>query len=351
VGMWRRTPVFHMRGAALRVGGVGVGWRGFATLGNGRAEKRKVVNENGSLGSDGERVAKVLAFQGICSRRMGEHLIEKGMVQVDGSLVKEPGTKVHPFAARFTIDGHKVQGLYETPQQWWPKLWVHHKLRNVLVTHHGGDDRGRMTLFGNLKRMLIPAFGDAVEALSNSYLVERRIAKAKNPPLAMELEILRRMRFAAGSHIVSVGRLDFTSEGLLLVTNDGGLARHLELPASKYERKYHVKIFGSVTPARLKALRHGVKVNGVLYQPVEIDVLREGRKNTTVDVTLKEGKNRELRKMFEHMGWQVHSLKRLTYGPYELGNLEKGALLSVPLKDSLEVWANTEKERLVQAYG
>ena len=225
----------------------------------------------------GERIAKLLARAGLCSRRDAERWIAEGRVSVDGKVLTSPAlalTGVHDIR----VDGKPI------PEAEPARLWRYHKPAGLVTTHR--DERGRPTVFEKL------------------------------PP-----ELPR---------LVSVGRLDLNSEGLLLLTNDGALARGLELPARGWLRRYRVRVHGAVDPARLKALEEGVTIDRIAYGPIRAALDREQGSNAWLTVSLREGKNREIRRVMEHLGLGVTRLIRIAYGPFQLGDLPRGALEEVP---------------------
>ncbi len=221
----------------------------------------------------GERIAKVMARAGLCSRREAERWIGAGRVAVDGKILTSPGVVVTP-ASRIVVDGRPLPAAAP------PRLWRYHKPPGLLTTRH--DPQGRPTVFAAL------------------------------PP--------------ALPRIVTVGRLDMTSEGLLLLTNDGAIARALELPSTGWTRRYRVRVFGRVDAAALAALARGVTVSGVRYGPIEAALERQAGANAWLTVALSEGKNREVRIVLEHLGYVVNRLIRIAYGPFQLGNLKRGAV-------------------------
>ncbi|PWR25960.1 pseudouridine synthase [Zavarzinia aquatilis] len=219
-----------------------------------------------------ERIAKYLARAGICSRRDAEKLIEEGKVAVDGVTLNSPAFKV-TGAERITVDG-KVVG---TPAK--ARLWRFHKPRGLVVSHK--DDQGRVTVFDFLRSQGLP-------------------------------------------RVISVGRLDLNSEGLLLLTNDGELARKLELPSNGWVRHYKVRVAGEIDVGRLEALKKGITIDGVRYGSIEVEIDRIGGLNAWLYVSLTEGKNREIRKVMDHLRLSVNRLLRVSYGPFDIEKLEAG---------------------------
>ncbi|HEY3697214.1 pseudouridine synthase [Phenylobacterium sp.] len=228
----------------------------------------------------GERIAKALARAGVASRREVERLIEAGRVALNGQVLASPAVKVEPGDI-LTVDGAVVEDAEPA------RLFRYHKPAGQVTTHK--DPQGRPTVFDNLPAGL--------------------------------------------PRLISVGRLDLNSEGLLLFTNDGGLARALELPATGVMRRYRARARGRVTQERLDKLREGVTVEGVRYGPVEahLDKAKEGPQgaNLWITVTLNEGKNREVRRVLESVGLTVNRLIRLSYGPLALGTLAAGEIEEV----------------------
>ncbi len=227
----------------------------------------------------GERIAKVIARAGICSRRDAEKMIAEGRVAVGGKTIASPALNVEPDAL-ITIDGKPIPTASPT------KLWRYHKPQGLVTSHR--DPEGRPTVFAHL------------------------------PP--------------GLPRVVSVGRLDINSEGLLLLTNDGELARKLELPAQGWVRRYRVRLFGSVTQADLDRLKHGVTIDGLRYGPVTAELERTKGSNSWAMVSLKEGKNREVKKLMEHLGLKVARLIRVSFGPFHLGHLAEGHVDEIPGK-------------------
>jgi 23S rRNA pseudouridine2605 synthase len=232
------------------------------------------------LDGDGERVAKVLARAGVASRREVERLIEAGRVSLNGRVLKTPAVKIGPDDV-LTVDGERI-GAPEPA-----RVWRYHKPNGLLTSHN--DPKGRPTVFDRL------------------------------PP-----ELPR---------VISIGRLDLNSEGLLLLTNDGGLARALELPSNALVRRYRARARGHTTQAKLDRLKDGLTVDGVHYGAIEarLDKASESPTgaNLWITLTLSEGKNREVRKVLEALGLTVNRLIRLSYGPFQLGVLPLGAVEEV----------------------
>jgi 23S rRNA pseudouridine2605 synthase len=237
-------------------------------------------------GKEDERIAKVIARAGLCSRRDAERWILAGRVSVNGKMLDSPAFTVG-LADKIVVDGRPL------PAPEAPRLFLYHKPVGLVTTAR--DEKGRATVFDHLPGKL--------------------------------------------PRVVSVGRLDLMSEGLLLLTNDGGLARYLELPANALERCYRVRVHGDVNPAALARLAQGVTVDGVRYGAVEARIEGgSGGANSWIAVMLKDGKNREVRKVLAHIGLHVNRLIRTAYGPFQLGRLLPGAATEVPpniLKDKL----------------
>ncbi|HEY3917000.1 MAG TPA: pseudouridine synthase [Stellaceae bacterium] len=226
----------------------------------------------------GERVAKLLARAGLCSRRDAERWIAEGRVSLKGEVLTSPAINVTDPAA-LTVDGKPL------PEADRARLWRYHKPAGLVTTHR--DEKGRATVFDKLPE--------------------------------------------GTPRLISVGRLDLNSEGLLLLTNDGELARKMELPANGWLRRYKVRVHGVVDPARLAALEKGVTVDGVAYGSIHASFEGEQHaSNAWLTASLREGRNREIRKVMAHLGLAVTRLIRLAYGPFQLGNLARGALEEVP---------------------
>ena len=219
----------------------------------------------------GERIAKYLARAGIASRRDAEAMIVAGQVRMNNQAVSHPATFVRP-GDLVTVNGQAVSVPERT------RLWRYHKPDGLVTTHK--DPEGRATVFEQL------------------------------PP--------------GLPRVISIGRLDLTSEGLLLLTNDGALSRHLELPATGWLRRYRVRVHGGVNPASLRRLADGMVVDGVKFGPIEAAIDSVQRANTWLSVSLREGRNREIRRVMEALSLPVTRLIRIAYGPFQLGNLGRG---------------------------
>jgi 23S rRNA pseudouridine2605 synthase len=233
----------------------------------------------------GERIAKVIARAGLASRREAEAWIAAGRVAVNGKLVASPALNVEA-RDRIEVDGQPL------PMRERTRLFLYHKQRGLLTTH--ADPGGRPTIFSALPKDL--------------------------------------------PRLISVGRLDLNTEGLLLLTNDGGLARALELPATGWLRRYRVRAHGSVAQAQLDSLRRGITIDGVRYGEIEATVDRPQGSNVWLTFAIREGKNREVKNVLGHLGLAVNRLIRVSFGPFRLGDLPEGAIEEVKtrtLRDQL----------------
>ena len=219
----------------------------------------------------GDRIAKVLSRAGIASRREAERMIEAGRVSVNGKLIDSPALNVTPND-RIVVDG-KTVGEPDAA-----RLWLYHKPAGLVTTER--DEKDRPTVFDSLPENL--------------------------------------------PRVMSVGRLDLNSEGLLLLTNDGEMKRKLELPSTGWLRRYRVRINGSVSEATLDRLRAGIEVEGIRYQPMVVTFDRQQGANAWLTVSIREGKNREIRRAMQEVGVAVNRLIRVSYGPFQLGNLKQG---------------------------
>src|SRR5262245_9922040 len=229
------------------------------------------------------RIAKALARAGLCSRREAERWIGEGRVSVDGETLKSPARDVRP-SDRILVDGNPL------PAPEAPRLWRYHKPKGLVTTH--SDPQGRPTVFDAL------------------------------PPHM--------------PRVISVGRLDFNTEGLLLLTNDGALARHLELPATGWLRRYRVRAHGVVAQDALDKLKDGVEIAGTRYGRIEATLDKVQPSNVWLTIGLREGKNREVRNVLESLGLAVNRLIRISFGPFQLLDLEAGAVEPVKRRVLME---------------
>ena len=240
--------------------------------------------QNGQSGQ-GDRIAKVIARAGLASRREAEAWIAAGRVAVNGELIASPALNVTD-ADRIAVDGAPLPTRERT------RLFLYHKPRGLLTSH--ADPDGRPTIFSALP---------------------------KNLP-----------------RLISVGRLDLNTEGLLLLTNDGGLARTLELPATGWLRRYRVRAHGRVAQGELDALRQGVTIDGIRYGSIEATVDRPQGSNVWLTFAIREGKNREVKNVLGHLGLEVNRLIRVSFGPFQLADLAPGEIAEVKtrtLRDQL----------------
>ena len=239
-----------------------------------------MTDDNNAAPRDGERIAKLLARAGVASRREVERMIAEGRVAVEGTVLDTPAT-VLPSLRGVTVDGKPVARAERT------RLFRFHKPDGLITAER--DPAGRPTIYTALRNAL-PA--DA-------------------------------------PRVMPVGRLDFSTEGLLLLTNDGALKRMLELPATGVPRSYRARTFGDVSQAQLEELIHGITVEGIRYGKIDANLERRTGRNQWVEMTLTEGKNREVRRVLEHLGLQVSRLLRTAYGPFQLADLPRGAVEEV----------------------
>jgi 23S rRNA pseudouridine2605 synthase len=240
----------------------------------------------------GERIAKWLARAGVASRRDAEKLLGEGRIRLNGAPVTHPATFISP--------GDIVQvnnKVVDAPDR--PRLWRYHKPEGLVTTHR--DPEGRPTVFERLPEQL--------------------------------------------PRVVSIGRLDLNSEGLLLLTNDGSLARRLELPSNGWTRRYRVRVHGVVPERSLAQLANGVTIEGVRYGAIDAAVDSRALSNTWLSVALNEGRNREVRRVMTHLGLQVTRLIRVAYGPFQLGNLERGGVDEISGKVLREQLPDIPKEK------
>ena len=233
----------------------------------------------------GERIAKVMARAGLCSRREAEAWIAAGRVAVDGKAIASPALDVSP-EDRITVDGQPLRQRERT------RLFLYHKPSGLLTSH--ADAKGRATIFAALPKGL--------------------------------------------PRLISVGRLDLNTEGLLLLTNDGGLARTLELPATGWLRRYRVRAHGRVRQEELDRLHNGITIDAIRYGSIEAKLEREQGANLWLTFAMREGKNREVKNVLGHLGLAVNRLIRVSFGPFQLGDLPEGAVEEVKtriLRDQL----------------
>lgn len=227
-----------------------------------------------------QRVSKFLSRAGVCSRRQAEQFISEGRVKVDGCVLLTPATLVDDHS-KIEVDGKLISQPSST------RVWLFYKPLGYLTTHY--DPEGRPTIF------------QAVQSYP------------KMP------------------RVISVGRLDLNSEGLILLTNDGAFSRQAELPQTGWARCYKVRVYGRLNLPALEKLQHGVTVDGVQYGKIHVEILKQslGQSNHWLSITLYEGKNREIRHVMNYLDLQVNRLIRESYGPFQLGDLQIGQLLEV----------------------
>ena len=229
---------------------------------------------------DGQRIAKLLARAGIASRREIERMIAEGRIAIGGTVVETPATLLTSLHG-VTVDGKPVKAPAPA------RLFRYHKPAGLLTTER--DPKGRPTIYDRLPKGL--------------------------------------------PRLMPVGRLDLNTEGLLLLTTDGELKRQLELPATGVERSYRARVFGEVSQARLEDLIHGIEIEGIRYGAINANLERRTGRNGWVEMRLKEGKNREVRRVLEHLGLKVSRLIRTAYGPFPLADLSAGAVDEVRQHD------------------
>lgn len=235
--------------------------------------------------ADSGRIAKILARAGVASRRDAERMVLEGRVKVNGKLVETPATVVS-VADKIEVDGEQIAAIERT------RLWIYHKPAGLVTTNK--DPEGRPTVFENLPDGL--------------------------------------------PRVVTVGRLDINTEGLLLLTNDGGLSRALELPSTGWLRRYRVRAHGEIDQETLDGLKEGIAVEGVLYGAIEATLDRTQGHNVWLTMGLREGKNREIKNVLGHLGLEVNRLIRLSFGPFQLGDLPIGEVIEIKsrtLRDQL----------------
>ena len=226
-----------------------------------------------------ERIAKVIARAGLCSRRDAEKWIADGRVKVDGETLSTPALTVTDLNT-VEVDNQILPAVGPV------RLWRYHKPQGLLTSHL--DPQGRPTVFDRVPKSL--------------------------------------------GRVISIGRLDLNSEGLLLLTNDGSLARQLELPKMGWTRRYRVRVHGIVDEKKLKSIENGVTVSGITYGSIRAGLDNQSRANAWLTVSLNEGRNREIRKVMEFLGLEVNRLIRVAFGPFQLGSLLRGQIDEIPGK-------------------
>jgi len=239
-------------------------------------DKRKQAPPAPNPAKSGERIAKLMSRAGLASRRDAEAWVTQGRVTVNGRVINSPALDITANDV-VLVDGKPL------PERERTRLFLYHKPRGLMTTH--SDPEGRPTVFENLPDNL--------------------------------------------PRLISIGRLDFNTEGLLLLTNDGGLARVLELPDTGWLRRYRARAHGEITQGQLDALRDGIEVDGVKYGSVEATLERDQGANVWITIAIREGKNREVRNILGHLGLEVNRLIRVSYGPFQLGEIEEGQVEEV----------------------
>ena len=238
------------------------------------------LSESLLYGTKAERIAKVIARSGLCSRREAERLIINGKVKINNKILLECGVNV-TSKDQIEVNDRPL------PRKVGTKLWLYNKERGYLVTNN--DPEGRPTIFDQLKEKLDTKF-------------------------------------------ISVGRLDMDSEGLLLLTNDGDLARKLELPSTGWLRKYRVRVHGYVVKKDLEMLKNGITVDGIRYGKIDAKLDKQQGSNAWLTLGIREGKNREVRRVMNHLGYNVNRLIRVSFGPFQIKNLNSGEIEEVKNK-------------------
>ena len=241
---------------------------------------KRALAEDGSE-REGDRIAKLLARAGIASRREVERMIEDGRVKIGDEVVTTPATLLTSLRG-VSVDGKMVGPIAA------PRLFRFHKPAGLITAER--DPTGRPTIYTALRN-----------------------AMPENAP-----------------RVMPVGRLDVNTEGLLLMTNDGELKRAMELPSTGIPRTYRARTFGDISQSKLEELMDGLEIEGVRYGPINANLERSAGRNKWIEMTLTEGKNREIRRVLEHLGLEVSRLLRTAYGPFELADLQRGSAVEVP---------------------
>ena len=242
--------------------------------------------------SKGERIAKVMARAGLCSRREAERWIEQKRVQVDGVTLDTPATIIHG-GEKIIVDGKELPNAEKT------RLFLYHKPTGLVTSNK--DEQGRLTIFDKIPKEL--------------------------------------------PRLMTVGRLDINTEGLLLLTNDGELARYLELPGTGMKRTYRVRAHGRTSQEKLDGLKKGVVHNKIRYKGIEAKFEKQQGDNAWMEITLQEGKNREVRNVMEAIGLTVNRLIRTSYGSFHLGSLPKGSVMEVKTQALKQQLSNFYKDK------
>nr|WP_137678130.1 pseudouridine synthase [Parerythrobacter lutipelagi] len=244
---------------------------------------------------EGERIAKLLARAGVASRREVERMIADGRVAIDGKVLETPATII-PTLRGVTVDGNPVGKADRT------RLFAFNKPTGLITAER--DPAGRPTIYDALRNTLPKDAG----------------------------------------RVMPIGRLDYNTEGLLLLTNDGGLKRQMELPASGIPRTYRARAFGDVTQEQLESLIEGIEIDGMRYGRIDANMERRTGRNQWIEMTITEGKNREVRRVLEHFGLEVSRLMRTAYGPFELSDLPRGQAVEIR-KGDLDRFRSSLKQK------